>query len=163
DLLAGDDRPAVASSLSALVRRRLIEPATSSLVGEEAFLFHHALIRDAAYASVPKAARAGLHERIARWIEPHPAGGDEVVGFHLEQAYRYGAELGRGNDALAREAAGRLGSAGIATLKRSAIPATIELLPRAMSLLPVDDRERLELGCELGTALKTTGDYRRVE
>ncbi|HST17510.1 MAG TPA: BTAD domain-containing putative transcriptional regulator [Gaiellaceae bacterium] len=161
--LADGDRVSVASSLSALVRRRFVEPTTSSLIGEEAFVFHHALIRDAAYASVPKVARAELHERVARWIEPHAAAGDEVVGFHLEQAFRYGKELGRGDELLAREAATRLGTAGLATLKRMAVPATVELLPRAMSLLPLDDPERLELGCELGTALKATGNYRRVE
>ena len=54
--------------------------------------FRHALVRDAAYASLAKSARARLHERHADWL----AGlGDEVpeadarIGFHLETACRY--------------------------------------------------------------------------
>ena len=163
ELLTGDDVRAVASSLSGLVRRRLVQPATSSLAGEDAFIFHHALIRDAAYASVPKGERSGLHERLARWLDLHVESSDEVVGFHLEQAYRYTQELGAGDEALAREAAGRLGASGMAALKRLTIPSTIALLTRATALLPAEDPERLALACELGTALKATGDYHQVE
>ena len=163
ELLTGDDPRAVASSLSALVRRRLVQPATSSLAGEDAFVFHHALIRDAAYASVPKGERSALHERLARWLDLHVESSDEVVGFHLEQAYRYTQELGAGDEALAREAARRLGASGMAALKRMTIPSTIALLTRATALLPAEDPERLALACELGTALKATGDYQQVE
>ena len=163
EALTDDDPRVVASSLSALVRGRLVQPAVSSLAGEDAFVFHHALIRDAAYASVPKAARAGSHERLARWLERHTESTDEVIGYHLEQAYRYGDELGRGDEALAREAATRLGASGIAALKRTTYPTTIDLLSRATALLADDDPERLDLACELGTALKATGDSRLVE
>jgi DNA-binding SARP family transcriptional activator len=163
ELLTGDDPPVVASRLSALVRRRLVQPATSSFAGEEAFVFHHALIRDAAYASVPKSLRARLHERLGRWLELHSESSDEVVGFHLEQAYRCSEELGVGDEALAREAAERLGASGIRALERMTIPSTIDLLTRATALLPTEDPRRLALVCELGTALKATGDYHRVE
>ena len=163
EALTGDDPRVVASSLSALVRGRLVQPATSTLAGEDAFVFHHALIRDAAYASVPKTARAESHERLARWLDPHAESGDEVVGYHLEQSFRYGEELGRPDRPLAREAATRLGASGIAALKRTTIPTTIDLLSRATALLPDDDPERLALACELGTALKATGDSRLVE
>ena len=158
EVLTGHDPRAVASSLSALVRRRLVQPATSTLAGEDAFVFHHALIRDAAYASVPKSARAESHERLARWHDPHAESTDEVVGFHLEQSYRYTKELGTGDEVLAREAAVRLGASGMAALRRTTIPSTIALLTRATALLPAEDPERLTLACELANCLE--GDRR---
>jgi predicted ATPase len=79
-----------------LVRRDLVRPAASDLVGEEAFRFHHGLLADAAYQMLPKEERAVLHERLADWLAARPgmADADEFVGFHLEQAYRYRGELG---------------------------------------------------------------------
>ena len=61
-------RPAVAESLGALVRKELIRPDRPSL-GERTYRFRHLLIRDAAYESIPKEARAELHERFGRWLE----------------------------------------------------------------------------------------------
>ena len=43
--------------------------ARRALLGDDGFRFRHALIRDAAYAAIPKATRADLHERFARWLE----------------------------------------------------------------------------------------------
>ena len=163
EVLTGGDPRGVASALSALVRARIVQPATSSLAGEEAFVFHHALMRDTAYVSLPKAARAAAHERVARWLDLHAESTDDVVGFHLERAFRYGEELGDPDERLAREAAARLGASGIAGLMRNTFPAAIDLLTRATALLPADDPKRLELACELGTALKATGNSRLVE
>ena len=51
--------------LAALVRRRLIRPERPQITGEDGFRFTHLLVRDAAYDALPKATRAGLHERFA--------------------------------------------------------------------------------------------------
>ena len=67
-------------------------------------------MRDAAYDALPKAERAELHERFADWLEEHGAELvelDELVGYHLEQAYRYRLELGQAGRDAAR--AGRPG------------------------------------------------------
>ena len=85
--------------------RELLRPDGSLFPGEDAFRFRHLLIRDAAYDALPKATRAALHERFAGWIAERGADLvelDEVVGYHLEQAYRYRVELGPGGEA-ARE------------------------------------------------------------
>ena len=97
-----DARRAVSSS----------SPPCSSFPGEDGFRFRHALIRDAAYAGIPKRTRADLHERFAGWLELH-GGRDELLGYHLEQAYRYRDELGcaRRPHALAR-CAGRRAAHG---------------------------------------------------
>jgi len=160
---APDDESAVAGRLISLAQRRFIRPAASSFAGEEGFEFHHALIRDAAYDSLPKAERARLHERLARWLGERPDSADEVVAFHLEQAHGYRREQGLEAPGLAREAGERYGRAGILAWKRNDPRASDELLSRAVALLPSDDSERLALACELATALKAIGDYERVE
>jgi tetratricopeptide (TPR) repeat protein len=71
-----------------------------------------------------------------------------VVGYHLEQAYRYRAELGPVDDPareIGREAAERLGAAGRRAFTRSDAPAGVNLISRAADLLPADDPLRVEL------------------
>jgi DNA-binding SARP family transcriptional activator/tetratricopeptide (TPR) repeat protein len=129
------------------------------------FRFHHVLVRDVAYASVPKAERAELHEGLADWLAAR-GGLDELVGYHLEQAYGFRLELGRVDGRarrLAADAGVRLGAAGIASWKRGEAPATINLLGRATELLKEHDPFRLELLCELGHALRTGGELARAE
>src|SRR5204862_2979264 len=83
--------------LLALVRKELVRPDRAQLTGDDAYRFRHLLIRDAAYDALPKATRADLHVRFARWIERHGTELvelDEILGYHLEQACLYRAELG---------------------------------------------------------------------
>ena len=90
-------------------------PRPARLPGEDAYRFRHLLIRDAAYDALPKAARADLHRRFAAWLAEHGADLvelDEILGYHLEQAARYLAELGRPDLGLAEAAAERLAAAG---------------------------------------------------
>ena len=61
----------VTPRLAALVRKGLIRPDKAQLPGEDAFRFHHLLLRDAAYDALPKSVRADLHERFAGWLEQH--------------------------------------------------------------------------------------------
>ena len=99
----------------ALARKELIRPDRGDFAGEDAFRFRHLLIRDAAYQALSEEQRADLHERFAVWLE-HAAGEriteyEEILAYHLEQAYRYRAELGRLDEAtkrLGRTAATRL-------------------------------------------------------
>ena len=95
-----DPRPA----LDALAHKDLIRHAVR---GNGTFRFRHALIRDAAYGSLPKRTRGELHERFAATLD---AAGehDELIGFHLEHAYRYGEELAAPDVELAARAAERL-------------------------------------------------------
>ena len=124
------------------------------------------LVRDVAYNGLPKADRARLHERLADWLDGEPDAPDEIVGYHLEQAYRYRAELGPPNRRarqLAADAGARLGAAGMRSWRSGDVPATINLLGRATSLLPEDDAWRRELLCELGVAFDAAGDTARAE
>jgi DNA-binding SARP family transcriptional activator len=139
------------SALRSLLHKDLIRSDRPSL-GGRTYRFRHLLIRDAAYESIPKEARSELHEGFGRWLM-HAAGDrsteyEEIVGYHLEQAYRYRAELGPADDAaraLAREAAERLGAAGRRAFARSDAPAALNLMRRAVSLLDPDDPLRVDL------------------
>jgi predicted ATPase len=150
--------------LLALVRRDLIRPDTADFAGETAFRFRHGLIRDAAYRSLPKNARADLHERYAAWLE-RTAGErlrefEEIVGYHLEQAFRYRVALGPLDSRaalLAARASDRLEAAGRRALVRSDLPAAISLLKRVSLLLPADNPRRTVLLAELGAALIECG------
>jgi len=143
-------RDALAGSLEALVRKDLIR-ADPPRANEQSFRFRHLLIRDAAYSSIPKESRWKLHVQCARWFEQ--AGGraietEELVGYHLEQAYRYLAEVGAVDDAAAaigREAAALLGLAGRRAFARSDRHAGLNLMSRAVALLPPTDPLLLEL------------------
>src|SRR5207247_5622769 len=80
-------RDRIVGDLMSLVRSGLVHPECSLLEGEDAFRFHHVLIRDAAYRAIPKRIRSELHERCADWLDRQPGEHDELVGYHLEQAY----------------------------------------------------------------------------
>src|SRR3990172_5910020 len=111
----GPEETQLTPCLAALVRRELIRPDRAQLPGEDGFRFRHLLIRDAAYDALPKSTRAELHERFASWLEQHGADLvelDEILGYHLEQAARYKAELGAEDPALAIRAGERLAIAG---------------------------------------------------
>jgi tetratricopeptide (TPR) repeat protein len=144
-------RRGVGDALGTLVRKELIRPERASL-GGRTYRFRHLLIRDAAYESIPKEERAELHERFGRWLEG-TAGErvteyEEVMGYHLEQAYRCRAELHSVDDAaraIGQKAAQTLGNAGRRALLRSDAPAGVNLISRAVALLDADDPLRVEL------------------
>jgi len=159
ELSPTEDRAEVSAALLSLVRKELVRPERSAFLGDDGFRFRHALIRDAAYAAIPKSVRAELHERFAAWLEVHE-GEDDLVGYHLEQAYRFRVELGLADEtvaALAARAGALLGEAGRRAFARDDAPAAANLLLRACELLPEDDPARLELLRRASLALWLTG------
>jgi class 3 adenylate cyclase/tetratricopeptide (TPR) repeat protein len=153
--------PSVGRHLDELTRTGLIHTARSSSERDDAFRFHHVLIRDVAYASLPKLERADLHEGVAEWLDAQGDADDAIVGFHLEQASKLRVEVGPGDrhaQRLAVDAGERLGAAGIAAWKRADAPATVNLLGRATGLLPQGHHDRVELLCELAVALRVGGE-----
>ncbi len=153
------EEPQVTPRLAALVRKELIKPEAPQLPGEDGFRFRHLLIRDAAYEALAKATRADLHERFARWLEEHGAALvelEEILGYHLEQAYRYRRELGLDDDgSLAAAARRHLTAAGVRARVREDI-AAVSLLGRALALVPAGDTD-LALEMDLLEALRDAG------
>jgi class 3 adenylate cyclase/tetratricopeptide (TPR) repeat protein len=161
--LAPED-PALATHLVELVRKELVRPAASLLPGDDAFRFRHLLIRDAAYEALSKATRAELHERFSNWIAERGTDLvelDEILGYHLEQAARYRAELGAPSPDVAVRAATHLAAAGTRAVERSDFHAAANLHERATSLLERDDPLRARLLPPLAEAVYGIGEYAR--
>jgi tetratricopeptide (TPR) repeat protein len=153
DDLSPDD--GVDRHLASLIERGLVRPV------RDVFRFHHVLVRDVAYRGIPKAERAELHELAGKGLDRRD-GTDELVGYHFEQAYRYLTELQRDDEhahELAAAGSERLGRSGIRAWKRADAPAAVNLLSRAVDLVP----GAAELACELGAALRARGDSARAE
>lgn len=153
--------------LAGLVRKELIRPHPATLSGDEAFRFRHVLIRDAAYDGLPKAVRAELHERFARWVEQivHDlVERDEIVGWHLEQAVRYRRELGQAHDPqLAGDAAAHLHAAGRQARGRADDAAARNLLERALELASADGTVSVGIAVDLADELLMAHEMARAD
>ena len=161
-------RSDVEPALEALTDKELIRPLISE--GPGVYGFHHLLIRDVVYRSIPKRRRAELHEAFAvlltRAARRPAAGLEEIIAYHLEQACLYRRELGPPDEAdlaLAKSAATLLEKAAMRALSRSDLFAAINLLARAVSILSEDDPERAEMLPDLGAALAEAGKLAEAE
>jgi class 3 adenylate cyclase/tetratricopeptide (TPR) repeat protein len=162
-------RETVPVQLAQLEGKQLIERERTPPSEDDIwFRFHHILIRDAAYQGLLKRTRARLHERFADWLEAktgeHHRGVEyeEIVGYHLEQAHHYLAELGPLDShgiELGERAAARLGAAGGRAFARADMSAAADLLRRAAAVLPTDHPTRLTLLPHLGEALMEIGEF----
>ena len=159
-------RLTVAGHLSDLDRKQFVHPLKGG--DDPTFRFHHILVRDAAYQSLLKRARATLHERFVDWAERVNRERDreqefeEILGYHLEQAVRYRSELGPLDAAgmrIAERAAEKLSAAGRRAFARGDTPAACNLLRRAAALLPVNSPSRIELLTDLADALMEEGGF----
>jgi predicted ATPase len=99
ELLPEQARAPLGRHLQALVAKGLVQPRQSGTSADEGFRFRHILVQQAAYRAIPKSLRADLHERFTQWLErvaaQRASDYDEILGYHLEQAYQYRIELGR--------------------------------------------------------------------
>lgn len=161
-------RDAVPERLATMVEKRLVRREPSTDTEENDFRFDHILVRDAAYQRVLKRGRAELHERFGAWLESsagareRPGERDELIGYHLEQATTYRAQLGPLTDharSLASHGSELLAAAGRRAFARGDLPAAVNLLGRARAMLPDDDPARVWLGPELAEALLESGSF----
>jgi class 3 adenylate cyclase/tetratricopeptide (TPR) repeat protein len=132
----------------------------SSMAGEQEYAIKHALTREVAYTSLPKASRARLHAGFAAWLE-HAGGGRgetaPLLAHHYAEAVRpEDADLAWRGEESERE---RLQEKALEWLRRAAELAlgryelgdAISLLQRALAL---EEREqsRAELWRDIGHA-----------
>jgi class 3 adenylate cyclase/tetratricopeptide (TPR) repeat protein len=127
------------------LRDLVVQQSRSSLSNETAYRFKHVLIRDVAYASLTKSARASHHARFAEWLGERA--GDELLeirAHHLDHAASLLADLdGAPPVELAQEAAATLQEAGRRSLAREANQAARNSLLRAVELEPTLERRYL--------------------
>ena len=119
-----------------LQREFLLREPRSSISGETAYRFKHALIREVAYAGMAKLARAQYHARFAEWLAERT--GEELVeirAYHLDQAVQFLTELeGAPPEELAQEAAAALVRAAKRAIAREAYANARKLGLRALEL-----------------------------
>ncbi len=146
------------------VRRR----SGSSISGEREYVIKHALTREVAYGSLPKAKRAQLHAAFAAWLERSGEGDDEhasLLAHHYLEAVRpEDVDLAwAGQD----EQAERLRERAITWARQAAslavgryeIDESLALLHRALEL-EADSAKLADLWLEIGraNALKYDGE-----
>jgi DNA-binding SARP family transcriptional activator len=155
----------VLEALHELTRKELIRRSRRSTVADEVeYSFWHALVRDVAYAQITRTGRVRKHMAAADWIERNLGEREygELIGYHLEEAFRYRLELGpvsRHERDLGTRAAAFLGRAGRRAVLRGNVRGAANLLERARALLPVGDRDRLDLVLPLSQCLFEAGAY----
>jgi class 3 adenylate cyclase/tetratricopeptide (TPR) repeat protein len=142
--------------LRALERKEFVHRRRRSAVaGEAEYSFRHVLLRDVAYAQIPRAARAEKHRRAAKWIESlgRPDDHAETIAHHYLQALEY-APAATGERAALVELARRAArEAGDRAMSMSAYAAAARFYAKALELSPMDDPERPRLLLGRGRAL----------
>ena len=157
----------VERALVELVERELIEPVDHpSVPGERAYRFRQAIVREVAYASVPKQVRARLHALLGGWLEKETRGTDserdfaDLVAHHFECAARVAADVGLTLPDAREKAREYLERAGDQAIEMDAAAAAADFFERALEYAR-DDTDRLHLQLHLGEAL--VGCWRPVE
>jgi tetratricopeptide (TPR) repeat protein len=121
------------------IRRR----SGSSIPGDREYAIKHAVTREVAYESLPKADRAHMHAAFARWLERIGAGGDEFASFlahHYAEAVRPEdvdlAWPGRTEELqdLRERAVAKLRQAAELAIGRMEVDDALSLLERAIEL-----------------------------
>ncbi|MDQ3086381.1 MAG: AAA family ATPase, partial [Actinomycetota bacterium] len=140
----------------------------SSMAGEREYAVKHALTRDVAYGSIPKARRGRLHAAFAEWLERLDRAKDEhasLLAYHYSEAVRpEDADLVW---AGSEHQLGGLRARAVSWLRRAAelargryeMEEAVELFSRALPLSE-DEYERAQLWREIGEtqAFRYDGD-----
>jgi tetratricopeptide (TPR) repeat protein len=152
--MGGSDRDDVVSGLHDLLRKELVRPVRrSSMQGEEEFTFWHILVRDVAYAQIPRAQRAARHRKAAEWIEQ--AAGErvadhaDILAHHYLQALELGGSVPTDEPALRAAASRYLYLAGTRASPLDKGRA-VQLYRQALELADADDPGYPEIRLNLG-------------
>jgi predicted ATPase/DNA-binding SARP family transcriptional activator len=158
ELLPAEARASLRRHIEALARKAVLAREAKQTPFGERYRFRHVLIQEAAYRALPKERRIVLHERFAAWAETADAElageQDEIVGYHLERAYRARLDVALVGDetiVVGRRAGERLRAAGLRAFRRGDYTAAGNFLARAIDVLPADDPLRIEVLPWLGS------------
>ena len=164
ELLPEPERTDVGQDLLSLARRQFVR-AVPGGGPRDTYAFTHGLMRDAAYAAIPKGERAELHLRLARYLESRSDAPGEQVGSHLADAVLLRRELGQDTEET-RELAERAGEHLVESADRALgmgdDRAGSRLLERACELVPITEPMGRLLRIELGRAFAGAGPLDRA-
>jgi class 3 adenylate cyclase/tetratricopeptide (TPR) repeat protein len=156
--VGGRARPAVEGQLRGLERKEFARRERRSTVeGDLQYAFRHMLVRDVAYAQIPRARRAEKHRRAAEWLESMALdrGQDraEMVAYHYVTAFELAAEAGQDVVELRERAWRAAQEAGDHAASVAAYAAAARFYETARKLAPETDAGRPELFFRLGRSL----------
>jgi tetratricopeptide (TPR) repeat protein len=150
--------------LHRLARKEFLRRAQrSSIDGDTEYAFRHVLVRDVAYAQIPRAQRADKHARAADWIDSLSSGRDDSVDMrahHLSQALEYAAAAGHDTAELRDRARSALRQAGERAYRMDAHATAISHFDAALHLTADDHPEVGFLLLGLGQAHLMNADPR---
>ena len=116
--------------------------------GEREYTFWHMLVRDAAYAQIPRAARADKHAAVANWLEDRAGGRVEdladVLAYHSFEALELTRASGGDVSGLEQQALRFLVLAGDRARNLDTAQAVV-MYERALELAPEGDPVRGEI------------------
>jgi predicted ATPase len=159
DAVAGKPEAELASALDRLIAAGLL--FRQGVPPHATYLFKHALVQDAAYGTLLREPRRGLHARIAETIEGQFT---EIAENRPELLARHCTEAG-----LIEKAALQWGKAGQRSLSRSALVEASEQLTRALGQLATLPgtaalrREQIKFQVALANALMHTKGFASPE
>jgi DNA-binding SARP family transcriptional activator len=168
--LGGLDAASCQAQLDELTRRDLVTYEPRSVVGDELqYAFKHVLIRDVAYAGIPRAQRAAKHRQTAEWIEARSRDDDvaELVAHHCGIALELARTARLEIEALVEQTAEALWRAGERARQLYANAEAADYFRRALMLLDeavwADDEWSAELTAaaneSLGDVLELSRGY----
>jgi tetratricopeptide (TPR) repeat protein len=167
-LEAMSDRPAswIREVLDELTAKEFLRQApTSSMEGEREHSFWHMLVRDAAYAQIPRAARADKHVAVTNWLEDRAGGRVEdladVLAYHSFEALKLARAAGADVSGLDERARRFLVLAGDRAKGLDAERALV-MYERALELAPDEDPMRGEILHGVGVIEWTRGLFGRA-
>ena len=142
--IGGEARRAIEERLHALERKEFIRrERRSSVANESEYAFRHVLVRDVAYAQIPRAGRADKHRLTAEWIESLGAGRAEdraeMLAHHFAAALEFARASGQATSELETRARIAFRDAGERALALSAVPTALHFFTNALDLWPEED------------------------
>jgi DNA-binding SARP family transcriptional activator len=152
--VSGCDPATVEGWLTEVERRDLLRRGRpSSVAGETEFAFRHALVRDVAYAQLPRVVRAERHTRAAEWLAGLGTDRAEQVAHHWRQALALSTAAGHSSPELSERARLALRTAGDRALALTAHARAAGFYAAALDLWPDEEPGRADLLLRLGEAL----------
>ncbi len=162
----GSELAEVDQRLRALARKEFIRrERRASVEGESEYTFNHILVRDVAYAQIPRPDRAEKHARAAEWMESLGRQEDqaELLAHHYVSALELSRASGRNPGELMSRARGALRAAGARAIALSAYPSAVRSYEAGEELADESDPERPRALLNYGVALHALLDPRRFD
>jgi tetratricopeptide (TPR) repeat protein len=153
--MGGGERWTFEQRLHALERKEFVRrERASSVAGETEYAFRHVLVRDVAYAQIPRGERAGKHRLAAEWIESlgRPEDHAELIAHHYSRALEYAEAVGIDDPELVERRRVSLRAAGDRALSLASYAAASRFYAAALDAWPRGDPARVWLLVSAGRA-----------